>query len=168
MHKINRFGSYILLLLAVVLESTIFYRVKLLGAQPDILLISVLFLGLYSEHRYAVEMGMTAGLLRDIVSTGPFGANLVLFGITGYLASAHSNKIYKEYPLSQIILTMSAAAFLYFGFLNLKILSAGKSLSDFYEGLKNIVIPAVFYTSLVSPPVFFVLRHLFKPMTRNL
>lgn len=162
MYRIARSRLYLTILAVIVLESTLLNYARVLDIQPDLLLITILFFGLFTSRQNAVEAGLVGGLFRDVLSTGFFGINAVLFGITALLVSLYRDKIYKEFFLTQIFLTVAAGICVYTGyfFLRYAIFSSGFEYSG--NSLFGTIIPSVLYTSLISPLVFFVLAYIFR------
>ena len=160
MHKITRLRLYLGIFLIALLEIVFFSRIKLLGVQPDILLLAVIFFSLFFDRETALEASVVAGLLRDAVSTGFFGSNAILFFMVAFFASLFRDKIYKEFFLAQICFVMAVAALFYLGGFFFKNLICPFALS-FPEGLRWVILPAVVYTSIISPLAFFLLDKIF-------
>ena len=162
MHKVKRSHLYLAILLISFLEFTALNRISLFGVQPDLLLVVVLFFSLSLNRQRALELGLAAGLLRDLVASGFFGANIILFSIIALFVSTNSEKIYKEFFVTQIILAASAGTFLYLGHFFIGALAGETMFSRLGEGLIWVILPAVLYTSLISPLVFFALNQIFR------
>jgi rod shape-determining protein MreD len=56
-------------------------------ADPNILLLVVIFFNLYSGIRYSLFAALCAGILKDCFSTMPFGANVFAFVACAYLST---------------------------------------------------------------------------------
>ena len=162
MHKIKRSHLYITILLVVILETTLLRRMRLFGVQPDLLLASVLFFSLYlKDNRTALEAGLVAGILRDLLSAGFFGINIILFGAAAILTSINADKIYKEFFLTQMFFTGVSAMLLYSAYFFMQFIM-GNRANAFGEGLIWVIIPAAVYTAAAAPALFFALGRTFR------
>lgn len=166
MHKIKRSHLYIAILLISILEATLLNNIKLINVQPDLLLILVLFSSLFFDRRTALEAGIAAGLLRDLLSFDIFGLNLILFGLIAFFTNLFADKVYKSFFLAQVFLTLIAGTAFYLSHLTARLMAGRMGISTFGEGFFWVVIPAVLYTSLAAPLIFFVLRRIFRRTKR--
>jgi len=162
MYRLGRPRVYAALVITLIIESTLLNFFKIGGIQPNLMLILVVFLGLYSHWLEALEAGIAAGLLRGAFSTGPVGISVIAFGGCALLAAFVKNKVYRENFLTQIIITLLIALFLCTAILLARIavkdfFSAG---IDLFAALTRTVFLISLYTSLFSPPVFYFLRAL--------
>jgi len=65
-YKIKRLNIYFVLALALFLQVTVLNYVKISGTKPDLMLICVIFFGLFLGGGAGFEAGIIAGLLKDI------------------------------------------------------------------------------------------------------
>lgn len=138
MHRINTFIICLIFILFFLLESTVLNRLSVYGASPQLLIIFVIFSGLFYGVSAGLGTGLAAGLLKDIMGIGIFGLNIVIFGTLGLVAGFLSDKVYRENILTQIVIS-SAAAYLISGF----------------------SIPCALYAALTAPFLFLFLRFAF-------
>ncbi len=76
-----------LLLVAVVLETSVFPSLTLLGFRPDLLLLLTVALALRDGVLTGARVGAVAGLLGDLLlSTAPAGVGMLVLAVTGALA----------------------------------------------------------------------------------
>ncbi len=160
MHKITRPRLYLGIFFIALLEIVFFSGIKLFGVQPDILLLAVIFFSLFFDRENALEAGLAAGIIRDVLSIGFFGSNAVLFFALAFIASLFRDKIYKDFFLAQICFVAALTALFYLGGFFFKNAASSFALS-FPEGLRWVILPAVLYTSIISPPAFFLLDKIF-------
>ena len=161
MRKISRFRIYGLLFLAFIIHLTILGRVRIFGAEPDIMLSCVLFFGIFLGPRFGLETGIAAGLLKDIYSFDIFGANTLIFAITGLLAGAVRTKFFKESKITQALLVLIFSIFAMTAHF-IVALSVTRRLSvSMAEYIFSSVIPSSIYTSAVSVPIFLNFINLF-------
>ena len=63
--------------------------------KPELVLLLVVFWGLYSGIRYSIVAALVGGLLKDIVSPMPFGAFLFVFLSAAYLTTFVRRTLYQ-------------------------------------------------------------------------
>ena len=104
MYKITRLKLYLFLFVSFILEITVFEGLKIFGTKPDVLLIVVIFTGLFGGPRIGLEAGAFAGIMVDIFGISSFGAGIFAYGVTGILSGVLNKGLYKESFLTQSIL----------------------------------------------------------------
>lgn len=77
-----------------------------LWAKPQLLLLLVVFWGLYSGIRYSIVVALLAGLLKDSYSILPFGTYLFIFVASAYLTTFVRRNLYQPgSPFSRAVVT---------------------------------------------------------------
>lgn len=154
MYKISRFQIYLVILVALILQAGILSSIKVFGAKPDIVLISVVFFALFFGSGAGLESGLLAGFLQDLYAFDFLFANTLTLGLTGFIAGSISGKLFKD---------SSKAGFLSVAFFTILSMSLhyilvrlfSRSLAIGYpEFFISAVIPASLYTGLVSIPLY--------------
>lgn len=64
-------------------------------AKPELLLLLIVFWGLYSGIRYSIVAAIISGILKDSFSILPFGTYLLIFITAAYLTTIVRNTIYQ-------------------------------------------------------------------------
>ncbi len=150
----KRLHIYFLLLSALLIHLTVLSHIRLLGATPDLMLIIVIFCGLFFGPGAGLEYGLAAGILKDMFTSGFFGMNIVACAITGLAAGILNDKFYKESKFTEFILAVSFTAFcLSLHYLLVRFVSTNLALT-FPEYLVTSVLPVSVYTGLIALPVF--------------
>jgi rod shape-determining protein MreD len=153
-HKVTRLQIYSALLLALVVHMTVLHYFRIFGAKPDLLLLLVIFFGLFLGARMGLEVGIIAGLLKDIFAFDIFGVNMFVLGITGLLAGILNTKFYRESMATQATLVFSFSVFsmvLHYVLASSVLKFVNLSLFDY---LGSSIIPAGIYTAIVAMPLF--------------
>ncbi len=135
------------------IQTTLLHHISVLGIQPDLFIVFLIFHSLNSKLERAVHSNWIIGLSKDCFTEGLFGLNTVLFVITGYLISMIKENIYGKHLATQISVTLIVS--LIYNFLYLFMLS----LSLTSTGLLPMVwkCPLIaFYNSMMVPPVFWL------------
>jgi rod shape-determining protein MreD len=160
-HKITRPRIYLILGAAVFVHLTALVRIRIFNSAPDLVLMCVIFFGIFLGPRMGLEAGLVGGLLTDIFSFGAFGMNALISGITGFLAGAFSAKVFKESSMIQflaVFLFESVSMALHFA---AAASAAGLLHIPFHVYLANSVLPSAVYTAAVSLVAFPVLIRAF-------
>ncbi len=161
MHKIGRLGAYMLLASAMLLHLTVLNRVKVFGAEPDLVLILVIFFALFGGARMGLEMGSVAGMLKDLFSCDTFGMNLIALGFTGFAIGILNAKFFKESKRTQAIIIFSSTIFaLVIHYVLLTTLSDYSHLG-LLDYIMSSIAPVSIYTVLAAMPIFSRLINLY-------
>jgi len=82
---------------------------------PDIILLAVVFTGIFFEIGYAVWFGFIAGFLRGCFSVETLPLDVFLFPLCGMSSFVLASKFYKYNPLVQIVITILAMSIVILG-----------------------------------------------------
>ena len=152
----KRIAPLILLLFLVILQTTSLNRLSILGIKPDLLLILVIFFGLYKGPLSGACYGFLAGILLDLFSPAPLGTNAFSKTVLGFLAGAVAPLLYFEAPLIQGLL-LFIGMFLE-GMILFILLSSFQLVPSFSYSFLYIILPAALYTSLLTPLLFYAFK----------
>ena len=97
------------ILILGILQATILSRFKIFNISPDILLAASVIVGILFGLRWALPLGLFAGLLKDSFSVGVFGINTLLFVLWSFLAVRLSRKIVIDDTLRASVVVFIAA-----------------------------------------------------------
>ena len=154
MHKIGRLQIYLILALALFIHLMLLDHIKILGIKPDIMIIPVIFFGLFLGGGKGLESGIAAGILKDLFALDFFGINSCVLGITGFLAGALGTKFSSQSKNTQILLVIFLTAFsMALHYVLVSTFSKWINLG-FGEYFMSSVVPASIYTTLLSIPIF--------------
>lgn len=136
-------------------QTTILPHLSILGSTPDIYLIFIVFFSLNSEVKQSALVNWVSGIAKDLFSGGIFGLSSFLFIIIGYAVNRTKGSIFKEHPLSQILVTFLAALFYGLGYIFFSSL-----LSEHWR--LSIIIQKAFLSALYAAAIVPSLFWLFK------
>ncbi len=143
---------FIILLLDIVLQSTLFQYLEVFSSLPNTTLILIISYSLLRPDVEGCLFGFFAGLLFDIILS-PFLGFFSLFGtIIGFIAGKPFSNMYRESLLPPIVIT-GVACFLYelsFYFMNIYIFN----YVEFFPYLFTVIVPVTLYSIIVSPIIF--------------
>ena len=152
---------YLILVFTLLLHVTLLDHIKIFGTKPDLMIIPVIFFGLFLGAGKGLESGLVAGILKDLFALDFFGINTCILGITGVLAGVLGTKFSKESKNTQILLVMALTVFsMTLHYVLASIFSKWIHLG-FGEYFAASVIPTSVYTAIISIPVFFKLADMY-------
>jgi len=133
-----------------ILQMTFLEYFRIFGVKPDLLLVSVVIAGIFFKMRPVLIFAILTGIFKDIFSLSPFGLNVLLFSLWGFLVV----KISREISIEDNI----AAATLVFIIALLQNIATGLALV--YSGsfvpigiFLRIVLLGSLYTSFTLPVI---------------
>ena len=154
MYKIARIQIYLILIAALFLQGGILNYIKIFGAKPDLLLMLVIFFGLFLGPAAGLESGLVAGLLKDIFALDFLWINVFILGMTGFIVGAINTQFFKESKRADFILVFLFTIFsMVLHYAIVLVLSNSMAL-EFPEFFMRSVIPTSIYTGLFSVPIY--------------
>jgi hypothetical protein len=147
------------LFVAAVLQQALAYRLSLLGAEPNFMLVALAVLGMFANRTGGMTLGFADGLIVGALS----GANLQHYvasrTVTGLMLGWTSNN---ELPRSTPAAGLVAAAATLFAQLILMFLAPPHSIGAF---LADTIRGAV-YNGVLAIPVYALLKKFLAPVVR--
>ena len=156
--KNDRIKQYLFLFILFLIEFFLHKNFNTFKLRPELLLISVLFFGFNFGALKGAEIGLVAGILKDMFSLDNFGLTILAFLLIGILAGRIREKIFKDNILAQgftSAISVYIVCGIHFIFINKYI--NPYFISEFWQ----ICAHKALYTALVAPVVFFILKHSF-------
>lgn len=155
---LRKFTVFILILLCFILQSTVFRSLAFAGIVPNLMIILTSAFGFMRGENEGLIIGFFCGLLTDIFYGDILGFYALILMYIGYLNGKFNRIFYPEdikLPIGLIIVSdLSYGMVCYI----LMFLLKGKFHFLFY--LKNIILPEVVYTIVVTcilyPVVLFI------------
>ena len=77
--------SLVFVVLAVLIQTTLFRTVRPVGVSPDLVLLTVIACARWMEPEPGVLLGFTGGLLIDLFGTAPLGLQALAFTLVAYV-----------------------------------------------------------------------------------
>ncbi len=90
------FTSTIILIIAVIIEASIFSNIAFLPAIPDLSLICLLYISIQNGKLVGETSGFLSGMFLDFLSAGPMGLNCVYRVLFGYLCGLFAKTLNTE------------------------------------------------------------------------
>jgi rod shape-determining protein MreD len=98
--------SLFLILIAALLQSTLFFRLSIRYAVPDITLLILVFVSYVNGRNVGQITGFLSGILLDFISFSPLGLNIFVRTVIGYLGGLLSGVFF----LGKVFLPMVLCA----------------------------------------------------------
>lgn len=141
-------GQSMIVLLAFILQNTVFATLSFNGVKPNLLLIITAFFGYAVSMNNGMLTGFFCGLLCDIFFGNYLGIYSFLFMLLGGFSGMMAKFFYQDdiiFPYMTIALTDALFGFTYYV---LMFLLRGRFV--FTDYLKSIILPEVLYTLILS------------------
>lgn len=100
--------SLIISVLFIVLQSTLIQKISVYGVIPDIALIVVVFCSNSMGTMRGQTLGFAAGLIQDILSSGPLGFNALVRTIIGFIYGRIKGKLFLDSILLPVLFIIIA------------------------------------------------------------
>ncbi|MFQ5952252.1 MAG: rod shape-determining protein MreD [Candidatus Omnitrophota bacterium] len=126
---------------------------------PDLILLIVVFAGIFHGYAEGIRLGFVAGILRGSLSVYTLPLDVFLFPAAGALSAILAERVYRQNPVVEMVITSFVMiATIAVHALYLKITSGNQLV-----GIWSVLLGssrAVIVTIAVSPVFFFLLRGL--------
>lgn len=96
MYKVSRLRMFAVIFSSLALQMTLARYLAIGGVKPDLVIMCVIFFGLFYGRSAGFEAGLAGGFLQDVFALDFFGLNTFLGGVTGLIAGAVSSQISGE------------------------------------------------------------------------
>ena len=149
-------GQGVIVMLAFILQNTVFATFSLNGVKPNLLLIITVFFGYAASMNNGMLTGFFCGLLCDIFFNSFIGIYSFLFMLLGAFGGMMAKIFYQDdvvFPYLTIAITDSLFGFTYY--IVMFLLRGRFSFTDYLE---SIILPEVLYTLILSLFMLPVLR----------
>ena len=140
---------------AALLETTLLGKISVYGVVPDLSVLAVIYFALTEGEERAMFTGVLGGLFQDIASNRVLGHNILCLVLIGYAAGKLSTRLITNHPAVKtglVFIASLADGLLYVGIMYVQ--DPGAMALSIVAGR---VVPAAFYTALVTPLAFWAL-----------
>ena len=146
---------YFIVVITAFFQATVINSIAVANIRPDALLILVVFAALHKDMLNAVGIGLLAGLLKDILSVGPF-INTLTFAFCAFCVSFFAGRFYRQSRIAELLIVAAASCIVTAVYLFW--FSRWPVPPPVFMLIMRVGIPALFYTVLASPLEFFILK----------
>ncbi|MEO6989054.1 MAG: rod shape-determining protein MreD [Aquihabitans sp.] len=85
-----------IILMALVLQTTLFARFSFEGARPEVLVLVALMAGFVAGPEDGAIVGFATGLALDVVVSTPFGLTALVYTVAGYAAGSITSSVLRS------------------------------------------------------------------------
>lgn len=145
----------LLIVVVAVFESTWLGAIRLQGVLPDLVLLLVVYFAVTHGEERAMFTGFLGGIFQDVAADTGLGHHVLCLVVTGFVVGRVSRRLVVDHPAVKAGLVLGAS--MVHGLLYTSVdYVQNPDLNAMYS-LAVTVVPRAFYTSLVTPLVFFAL-----------
>lgn len=142
----------LLIIICFILQSALFPFIEVSGVVPNLMLILTVSFGLMRGRKEGMLVGFFCGLLYDLFFGFAIGPYMLIFMIIGY-CNGFFHRLYLVEDVLFPIFIILADDFI-FNFITFIIFFVMRNRLSFGEYCKEIIIPDMIYTSLLTLIVF--------------
>ncbi|MDP8259283.1 MAG: rod shape-determining protein MreD [Candidatus Aadella gelida] len=147
---------YLLLIIAFILQVSAAGQISWM---PDLILLMVVFEGMFRSGPEAVVFALVAGAIRGSLSFGTFSADIFTFPIIGAMGFLEGRIFYRYNPVAQVLITTIAVCLVVFIHVLCLKTSEGRC-AGFFTVLTYNWKPLL-VTIVSAPGLFFLLSRMF-------
>ncbi len=154
------FLMYIIFILLYFLQANFFSWFTIAGVSPNIFIIYILFIGLFTDNKFSLIMSLLTGITLDLVAGRTLGITALIFSLISIVAGYFEKNFSKENKITIIIMVvgMTMACEILNYFLNVLILEIPAEILAFskiliIETIYNIFIINIFYKLILKSGV---------------
>jgi rod shape-determining protein MreD len=153
-----------LLFVAAVAQGSIFAQAQVLGAVPDVLLVTLVALSLLRGSAVGAVGGFFAGLVVDTASLGTLGLTSLVLTLSGYWIGRYGETTGRDRAHAPF-LSVAVVTVLYQVGLLVVHFVLGESAPG--GAVMRSLIPAVVLNLILTAPIYAVVRRLLRPTDRD-
>ncbi len=142
------FITALILIINLILQSTLFEYIAIIGIKPNTALIIVVCTAFMRGENEGVITGAFAGFLQDSFFGMFIGLHMFLYMVTGYLCGKFLSGFYKESIIIPVLITLISTFCYEFLFYIFSILLRG--YTNFPYFLSTIILPEMVYSAIFS------------------
>lgn len=138
----------IIIVICFLLQCTVFHYIELAGVVPNLLLIVTMSFGLMRGRREGLLVGFFSGLLIDIFFGSVLGPYAFIYMTLGY-GNGFFHRIYYVEDVLLPMIMISLNDFIY-NIIIYVVFFLMRNRLDFLEYLKDVMLPEMIYTILIT------------------
>ena len=138
---------------------------KIQGVMPDLVLMLVVYFSITAGEERAMFTGALGGIYQDVASKAVLGHNVLCLVVVGYAVGRISTRLVTAHPAVKVGLVFLAGVAQ--GILYTCIAYIREPDTPVVQTIFSVVVPASFYTALITPFVFLVLDRVFGEQSQT-
>lgn len=136
----------LVLLVALVLQSTVLHRIEIAGARPDLLIAFVVYIAWMRGPVVGTIAGFAVGLIQDLDASVPLGLNAFAKSLVGFLVAKAGFRVHRANAgvrFAFFFIAMLVHDVIYYG------VASGGDLATFAKQMVLAAVPSALYTGVV-------------------
>jgi rod shape-determining protein MreD len=149
-----------LIVTALLLQSTVFSDVRLLGAKPELMYLVVIVLAILEGPSEGAIVGFVGGMFTDFFLNEPKGITALTLTLLGYTVGLARQYIVSPSPLLPTLMVLGGtfAGIVFYETVALLLNTLHTDTASFFR----IAAYSAVYTALLTPIVYPILRRVFE------
>jgi len=149
--------TFFIIIACFLLESTVFSNLSFAGITPNLLIVVTSSFGFMRGKKEGMMIGFLSGLLIDIMFHDLVGFYALIYTLLGY-GNGLFRKIFYPDDIKLPLILISASDLIY-GHIVFIFMFVMRSKFHYLYYLKNIIIPELIYTILVTLILYQIILH---------
>lgn len=158
----RRIVTVCIVLLCFLLECTVFQSLSLASVTPNLLIVATSAFGFMRGKKEGMFVGFLSGLMIDIMFGDLIGFYAITYMLLGY-ANGFFKRIFYDDDIKLPLILITASDFLYSHIVYM-FMFVMRSKFQYWYYLKNIMIPELIYTILVTLILYQIILHINKKL----
>ena len=150
---------------AILLQSTVFSQLRLLGVRPELLYLVTILIALQEGPNQGAIVGFTCGLAQDMLLDQPMGITALTLTLLGYAVGVTSQYIVTQSALVPVVM-VAVGTFVGVLFNRVVALLLGQAEASAYFVVRIALLSAL-YNAILTPIFFPLIRRLTQASTKQ-
>lgn len=155
----NIFLVILMVILNFVFQSTILPSLSIFGVVPNTALIFVILFSLNKGKYYGGFLGLTIGLIQDIMFSTTVGVNAFIYFFIGYTIGSLEEVLSKDNIISPVIFSVLGTIF--YNFLYFFFMFFLSRRVPFFSLMKNVLFVEIIYNTLATIIIYKIISKIF-------
>ncbi len=164
MSPVDGLKATVLLVVATVAQVSILAQLHVLGAVPDLLLVTLVAVALLRGSVVGAVAGFLAGLLVDSAALGELGLTSLVLTIAGYWIGRYGETTGRDRAHAPFLSVAVVTVLYAFGVLVVHFVLGESAPAG---ALVRELVPAIVLNLVLTAPVYALVRRLLRPLDRG-
>jgi rod shape-determining protein MreD len=153
-----------LLFVAAILQVSVFTQARVLGGEPDLLLVTLVAVALLRGSMFGAVGGFFAGLLVDTATLAKLGLTSLVLTLAGYWIGRYGETTGRD-RVHAPFLSVAVITVLYsFGVLVVHFVLGERAPAG---AIARALLPSIALNLILTAPVYWLVRRLLRPLDRS-
>ena len=148
----------IVFLIIYFLQANFFTWFTIAGVKPNLIVIYILFIGLFAGKKLGLILGVVFGIYIDIIIGSQIGISGIMLGIIGLLGEYLDRNFSKESRITIMLMIAASTAIYEIGCYIFKIIASGINIEIF--SFAKILLIEIIYNLLITIVIYGIMQRL--------